>query len=107
MWQLLPSGRDRDALKNGVHKKEVNTFYTISRAIIHQIVIAGNGQSVCWKKAVLVDYIVHGTKSVKLHASVSPNQYTWDIVHLPKSVSAFKCASEILLHINRLRIDWR
>ena len=41
------------------------------------IVIAGNGQSVCWKKAVLVGHRTR-PKSVKLGASVSPNWNIWD-----------------------------
>jgi len=32
----------------------VKTFQTLYTAIIYLIVIAGNGQSVCWMKAVLV-----------------------------------------------------
>jgi len=68
-------------------RDKANTIYTLYRAIIHLIVIVGNGHTVCWMKAVLVDYR-NKPKSVKLGAS---NWYTSDSVY----VSCYICIRDV------------
>jgi len=76
---------------------------TLYRAIIHVIVIAGNGQSVCLMKAVLVG---HSSKSVKLDIPIQTGIFGTAYVCLTHQYihCCVTGVSEMLLHTNYLPV---